>query len=458
MPKPTQAPATQREAWQPPGDSIPKEKAVQPVLPQAVQDFVSQPQTVSLGQLIDLALLTNPRTKITWTKTRSAYASIQIERAAYYPRIDGGAQYKGERRTSLPGQADSVSDYDRKGAFAIMDYLLFDFGGREARIDEQRLGLISTNFAHNAAIQEVILQIQQGYYQYVALRALERTQQDTLSEVETSLTAAKDRRSAGVGTLADELQAQTSVSRARLGLVSTQGRIKAVRGAVLMTAGLPPSAPVDVESLPIETFRTEDVVEDVQSMVDRAAAANPQLLSAQARAEASMYRLESVRKKGWPVIRGVGRFDDWIGEGSGRDDYSAAVSVTFPIFTGFSYTNEVIRASAEAEAAKAEYDLLNQNRSVAIWADFYAHQTAGEQIKSSDALFASASQSYEVALGRYKEGVGSIIDLLSAQANLSLARSAQVEARAEWLISLAQLRYDLGELDNRGVSQTESAQ
>jgi outer membrane protein TolC len=65
---------------------------------------------------------------------------------------------------------------------------------------------------------------------------------------------------------------------------------------------------------------------------------------------------------------------------------------------------------------------------------------------------ASAEQSNEVALARYRSGVGSVLDLLSAQTALADARAQQVLARLEWNTSLAQLAHDAGVLDPQGGS------
>ncbi|NCO69578.1 MAG: TolC family protein, partial [Acidobacteria bacterium] len=59
-------------------------------------------------------------------------------------------------------------------------------------------------------------------------------------------------------------------------------------------------------------------------------------------------------------------------------------------------------------------------------------------------LLASAEQSERVALGRYKEGVGSFLDLLAAQSALANARALEVQARAGWLLAVAQLTRDIG--------------
>ena len=51
-----------------------------------------------------------------------------------------------------------------------------------------------------------------------------------------------------------------------------------------------------------------------------------------------------------------------------------------------------------------------------------------------------------VALARYQAGVGTILDLLAAQAALEGARAQMIQARSDWYVSLAQLAHDTGTL------------
>jgi outer membrane protein TolC len=71
-------------------------------------------------------------------------------------------------------------------------------------------------------------------------------------------------------------------------------------------------------------------------------------------------------------------------------------------------------------------------------------------VRTSEDLIASAQQSSEVARARYKEGVGTVLDLLAAQSALASARAQQVDARLAWSVSLAQLAHDAGVLDPQG--------
>jgi outer membrane protein TolC len=59
-----------------------------------------------------------------------------------------------------------------------------------------------------------------------------------------------------------------------------------------------------------------------------------------------------------------------------------------------------------------------------------------------------------VALGRYKAGVGSILDLLSAQSALEGARAQRVLATSDWFVSLAALARDTGTLTLSNTNNT----
>ena len=62
-------------------------------------------------------------------------------------------------------------------------------------------------------------------------------------------------------------------------------------------------------------------------------------------------------------------------------------------------------------------------------------------------LVASAEQSERVALGRYKAGVGTILDVLSAQAALASARLQRIQAQLDWNVYRATLAQSVGALD-----------
>ena len=99
---------------------------------------------------------------------------------------------------------------------------------------------------------------------------------------------------------------------------------------------------------------------------------------------------------------------------------------------------------------KALADQRRQDVITQVFVSYYALLTSGKRVSTADDLLASAQQSAKVAAGRYREGVGSILDLLTAQSSLANARAQQVQSRWQWYTALAQLARDAGVLSIRG--------
>src|SRR5205823_3808242 len=176
--------------------------------------------TITLAQAIDIALSNNPQTRTTWLAARAAEFAVGSARSAYYPEIDVLAS-AARSRSSTSGSATTTI-----APSLALTYLLFDFGGRAAEVEQARQTLIAANFGNNAAMQDVVLRVQQQYYALLDAKALLAAQEATLKERRTDLDAAEARHSAGVATIADVLQARTALSQAELTYESIEGNVR----------------------------------------------------------------------------------------------------------------------------------------------------------------------------------------------------------------------------------------
>jgi len=334
-----------------------------------------------------------------------------------------------------------------------LSYLLFDFGGRSGDVGTARNALLAANFTHNATLQSVVLQIQTAYYQYIANRALLEAQRTTAGEARTNLAAAEERRRVGVATIADVLQARTAASQAELAEETTEGDLQTARGALALALGLPANLPYDIDST-VGELPVSLLADSVDALIARAVEIRPDLAAARAEFEASRSQISVARASRLPslVLNGTGGRTYTTSLPQGGNNYTVSLGLRIPIFAGFSRIYDQREAVALADAAAARADALGQQVVFQVFRSYHALQTAARRVRTSEDLINSAEQSNEVALGRYKAGVGSVLDLLSAQTALADARAQQVLARLEWNTSLAQLAHDSGILDARGGS------
>jgi outer membrane protein TolC len=129
---------------------------------------------------------------------------------------------------------------------------------------------------------------------------------------------------------------------------------------------------------------------------------------------------------------------------------SLVLGLQIPIFNGFSRQYDVRAAQAQYEAGLALVASTQQQITVEVFASYAALQTATQRLSAAEQLLNSAQQSSDVAVGRYREGVGTIVDVLLARTALANARADEIQARWEWHTALAQLAHDVGTLDLAG--------
>jgi outer membrane protein TolC len=82
-----------------------------------------------------------------------------------------------------------------------------------------------------------------------------------------------------------------------------------------------------------------------------------------------------------------------------------------------------------------------------VWKAYQSLTTASQSLKTTIDLVASAEQAERVALGRYKAGVGTVLDLLTAQSALASARLQRIQAALDWFVFRATLAQSVGALD-----------
>lgn len=427
--------------------AAPREAAPAPALPAGLAEHVN---TLTLADIVDLALRNNPATRASWEAARSAAAAYGAQRGAYYPTLDaeiGAARQKTAGRFAVDqtSYAPSVS----------LSFLLFDFGGRSGAVEAAKQALVAADWTHNATLQDVVLQVERAYFEYMAAKALLAAQQATLAEARTSLAAAEERRRVGLGTIADVLQARTALSQAQLDVETTEGTLQTTRGALAVAMGLPANVPYDVTA-PAQPIPVAGVADSVDALIAQAVRTRPDLAAAEAQFAQARSRIREVRAERLPALMlgGTGgrTYVDPApaGRSNGANTYSVTLGLRIPLFAGFSRAYDQMQAEADAAAAAAHLDALRQQVVFQVFSSYYALQTATRRVRTADDLLASAQQSQDVALGRYRAGVGSVLDLLAAQSALASARAQQVQARWIWQTALAQLAHDIGTLDVHG--------
>lgn len=402
------------------------------------REKISSP--LALADVVDLALCNNPQTRILWASIRSQAAQVGVNTAAYLPTLS--AQGSVSNNQSQTGSQASVNTLSQTASLSA-SYLLYDFGGRSATLENAKQLLIAVNATTDSTLQSNFLSAVQAYYALLSARASVASFSVDELKAQESLAAAQARYQAGIATPVDRLQAQTTLSQAILNRIRSEGEASNAQGTLATIMGF--DATQQYTLLPVADERPDPVIErDIGKLIEEARQKRPDLAAAESQIKAAEAQLQASKVSGRPTIT--------LGAMAGISNpdiknSSVGITLSVPIFSGFKTNYQVRAAEAQIDGRVAERDRLSNQIALDVWKAYQGLLTNSQALRSADDLVNAATQSEKMILGRYKAGVGNILDTLSAQSALANARQQRVAALYQFLFSRFALAQAIGQLD-----------
>lgn len=419
-------------------------------------------QEYVLGELIDMGLENNPLTMRSWASAKSqAFAYYQTE-SLYLPVVDvketaivddNRLWIVNRLNNSILG-ATSMGYSEQWSSVLAIQYLLFDFGTRTAAVQAAKQALLASNWQHHFVLQQVIYDVSTDYYNYLEAKAFVESSKKNLENAKTSLDAANAQFIAGIKTKVDTLQAKTDYFNAELDLQDRKAQKKVAMARLARTLGLDPDTRLKVKDIPYK-IESRPIKEGIEELMERARSQRADLASY----EAIVWQKVAQQNVAWgqalPTVKADINLNNTGFSKSpvGRTrDYSVAVVIDFPLFNGFFDYNEIRRRKEDYETAYYDYRNTENNLLVEVITAYYQYVTSDQNLKTAAEYESFAEESYQSVLQGYKEGIQTIVDLLSAQNTLADARARLIQSRAVWLRAIVNIAFTTGVL---GVNADE---
>ena len=120
------------------------------------------------------------------------------------------------------------------------------------------------------------------------------------------------------------------------------------------------------------------------------------------------------------------------------------VSISIPIFDGFKKSSNIQQTKASMQQMEWQREDIVRNLKLAINSNLNNMTNYVEQVLSTKDVFAQAQKGYEISRKLYDTGMGTILDVNTAQLGLMQARLAFTQAIYNFLSSKADLDKTLG--------------
>ncbi len=441
-----QAPRSPDRAWAVPQDARFQARVAQ--TPAMARPMLDVSHIYTLPELVDIAERNNPETRAIWEQAKQRAAAAGIARSALFPTVAAlaSASYN---QYSLFVTRFYHEDLATFPARLSVNYTVFDFGARDANIDQARANLLAANFTFNDAHRKVIFEVAEAYYRLLDALSQEEAAQSTLRDAQTVQRAIEARLANGLATLPDVLEARAATAQARYELASIRGLEDIAHGVLANVLGAAPSVPFRVEDVSTAPLPAT-VEEQVQTIIARALNQRPDLLADVARLRSTDASIRGARTAYYPTLSFSGDWGHRNSYGSQNFNplisshiypYSAQLNLSWTIFDGGARRNELASAESQRRGAQAQVALSRDQVENEIWTAYSNLKTAQDQREAANALLEAAEQSYSAATQSFQAGVRTFIDVTTAQRDLARARTAQATARVQVLISLADLAF-----------------
>ena len=405
---------------------------------------------LSLVDVTEAALCHNPQTKEVYASAKAQAAQVGVARSLFFPSVTD--------TLSVTENKNRTTNYSNATNRIVASYLLYDFGSRDANLENANELLRAASATQNATVQTVLLAAVNAFYQVHATRAVLNASIDAERLYQESFKSAEAKYLAGVATPADKLQAQTSFANATLTKLKNEGALKIAYGNLANIMGVPANINFQIADSQLDVV-PELVDQDIEALIEQARLQRPDLMASEAQLKASLAKIEAVKADAKPKVRidASNQYDENLLGQTSQNTSQIGIFLSIPLFEGYKPTYLIRSAEATAELNASKRDQLKLQVSLDVWTAYQNLKTANESIIASNVLVSSAEESSRVALGRYKEGVGNIIDTLNAQSALANAKQQKIQSVLNWNIARTTLAQSIGVLDNAMIQKLPEA-
>ena len=409
---------------------------------------------LSLVDVTEAALCNNPQTREVYANARVQAAQVGVARSLFFPSVTD--------TLSATENKNWTTNYNYSNATnrIVASYLLYDFGSRDANLENANELLRAASATQNTTVQTVLLAAVNAFYQVHATRAVLNASIDSERLYQESFKSAEAKYIAGVATPADKLQAQTSFANATLTKLKNEGALKIAYGNLANIMGVPANINFQMADSQLDVI-PELVDQDIEALIEQARIQRPDLIASEAQLKASLAKIEAVKADAKPKVRidasNSNQYQENLLGQTSQNTSQIGIILSIPLFEGYKPTYLIRSAEATAELNASKRDQLKLQVSLDVWTAYQNLKTANESITASNVLVLSAEESSRVALGRYKEGVGNIIDTLNAQNALANAKQQKIQSVLNWNIARTTLAQSIGVLDNAMIQKLPEA-
>lgn len=424
------------------------------------------PSPLTLNQAIAIALQHQPQQYIAKDQVSQAKGQSQQAKSQYYPTVTPTYQFQDHSQTfydvnrtpAIGGVANTrsnVTTITRGGGLSIsLDQTLYDAGNRETANAQARRAQDAAGFNNLNVRQDTILSVTQDYYDLLAALDLVKVAQSQVARYQETYDATQAQIAAGTTAKKEAYQAEADLANAQVTLLQNQNQVVISSAALKNIMGVSTNAVVAPSPLaagdnlpPLPAGGAEPSLDVVLAT---AYASRPDLRQQQASVESDNAALSQAKRNAGFTVRSdyVLTYQAMNDLGSRGTDSQLLVTGSYPLFDAGNARGAVRIAQAEKDVAENQLESLRQQIHQDVEQAYATRAVSIQAAKLAQSAVTAGEVNYQAAIESRRAGIGTVLDVTTAQVTLTQAQNQFVSAVYNFYIADAQLRRAIGRNDS----------
>lgn len=403
----------------------------------ATDEVIGDKVSLTLPHTVELALNNNRDVRQAGWAYEAAKAQVSVAAAAKNPTVS--YSYSGGR---VEAETTGTISTSASNKFQL-EIPIYTGGKVEAAIDAARYSREGYNAALEVQRQTTKLDAAKNYFGLIQARNKVDVANQTVKDYNSQLTNVNQQYNVGLVAKSDVLAAQTAVANAQTELVTAQNSANLAEAKLNNLIALPVNTSIETADSMLGYAPYNVSLQEAQAyaMLHRA-----ELVQSTMAVKAAEEQIK-VKRAGYMPKLAANASKSWSGsdwDGTDNDGWTVGATVSWSLWDGGTTSEAIKVAEADLEKAKeANYQYMDKiNLSVR---EAYLNMKAAEQtIQSTKVAVEQGQENFRIASLRYRAGVGTNVDVLDAETQLTTARNNYVDALFNYNIAVASLETAMG--------------
>jgi outer membrane protein TolC len=359
------------------------------------------------------------------------------------PVVDGNLSYRFiEPKIQIPIGAESFqfAPIHNVDANVGANYMLYDFGRLKANIEKAKADILLAEHNVDAVKYQLASQVSTIYYNIIYLQHAITIQDSVLHFLAENKTVIDNKYQNGDALKFDQLNIKAQIDAEENRKVDLQNSLQKQQNLLAYTTGFKQSSG--------NIFDFEVALKDVDAALAETQANNIDYTLAKDKIKQALSDVAISKLGDKPTVSvgaGAGFKNGYVPNvGEIRFNYNAGVALRIPIYEGGKTKKQVKLSETLVKQNELNIETLNNNYKKDLEQALTDVQSNLERIKNTEGQIEQAKYAQTIAATRFKNGVGTNLELTNASTNVQRAELTKLQYQYQLCLAKVELAKLIG--------------